>query len=310
MSISENLTEFSGLTVADYQKPGDITDFTGVAPRLRCEWDDPNSIADYLAILLQEPGVESLQGLVIGLWCENGETFEATPNEGLELLVARKNSLPELRALFVGDITQEENEISWITQGSMSAIWAAFPKLQSFTARGGNDLRLGKINHGALENLVIQTGGLPAPLLREALEADAPLVKLELWLGDEGYGANTSVGDFTDLLEGRLFPNLKRLGLRNCEYTNDLAEALAGSAILDRIEVLDLSLGTLGDRGAAALLQSGKLAGLKSLDVMHHYMSEEMVGKLRSATPNLIVDDPQEPDEWDGEEHYYVAVSE
>ncbi len=310
MPIYENLTYINGMRVVDFRRPGDIQDFAGIAPRVRCEWEDPNSIADYLSVLLQEPGVEAVKGLVIGLWLQDGESFEATPDEGVELLVAQKNGLPELQALFVGDIISEENEISWITQGSMSALWAAFPQLQNFTARGGNGLRLGKINHALLRSLVIETGGLAAPVLREALEADAPLEHLELWPGSEDYGGNSSVADFADLLDGRLFPKLKRLGLRNCEYTDDLAAALADSAIMERIEILDLSLGTLSDRGAAHLVQSGKLAGLHSLDVTHHYLSDAMVAKLRDATPNLIAEDPQEPDSWNGEDHYYIAVSE
>ena len=79
---------------------------------------------------------------------------------------------------------------------------------------------------------------------------------------------------------------------------------------MERIEILDLSLGTLSDRGAAHLVQSGKLAGLHSLDVTHHYLSDAMVAKLRDATPNLIAEDPQEPDSWNDEDHYYIAVSE
>ena len=310
MTIHESLTEFHGKEIKDFRAPGDVGDFAKVAVRVRCEYDDDQTIGDYLSLLLEQPGAAAIEALVIGLWSENGEAFEVTPQVGIELLVSRREKLPNLKALFVGDIISEENEMSWINQGDMSAIWGAFPGLESFTARGGNGLRLGKINHGALKSLVIQTGGMPAPLLREALDADAPLEHLELWLGDSGYGSNTSVEDLRDLLEGRLYPSLRSLGLRNSEYSDEIAEALAASAVVDRIETLDLSLGTLTDRGARALAQSGKLGRLKKLDVSHHYLSPEAQAELAAATPNLIAEDRQEADRDGDDVYYYVAVSE
>lgn len=310
MTIHESLTEFHGREIKDFRAPGDVGDFANAAVRVRCEYDDEQTIGDYLAQLLEQPGADAIEALVIGLWSENGEAFEVTPQVGIELLVSRREKLPNLKALFVGDIVSEENEMSWINQGDMSAIWGAFPKLERFAARGGNGLRLGKINHRALKSLAIQTGGMPAPLLREALDADAPLEHLELWLGSEDYGGNTSVADLHGLLDGRLFPSLRSLGLRNSEYSDEIAEALAASAIIDRIETLDLSLGTLSDRGARALAQSGKLGGLRKLDVSHHYLSPEAQAELAAATPNLIAEDRQEADRDGDDVYYFVAVSE
>lgn len=310
MTIHENLGEFFGKRVVDFKAAGDIADFASTAPRVRCEYDDQHTISDYLSIMLDEPGVAATEALVIGLWCENGETFEATPQTAIELLVSSKDRLPNLRALFVGDIICEENEVSWITSSDMSALWGAFPKLEVFAVRGSNELRLGKINHAQLHTLIVQSGGLGAGVVREALEANAPLRHLELWLGSEGYGANTSVADFSDLLAGRLFPGLETLALRNSEYADDLAEALATAPILDRVSTLDLSLGALTDRGARALIQSGKLGRLAKLDVTHNYLTAPVRAELEQATPMLVADDPKTPDEWDGEQHYYIALSE
>ena len=72
--------------------------------------------------------------------------IDATPTEAIELLVANKDKLPYVEAIFVGDIISEENEISWIQNGDMSPIWPAFPNLREFRAWGGNGLWLGKIN--------------------------------------------------------------------------------------------------------------------------------------------------------------------
>lgn len=310
MAIYENLTTFFGMPVVDFKQAGDLKDFGSSAPRLRCEYDSPETLRDHLALLLDQPGVASLQALVLGAWMENGEAFEVSPQSTIELLVSAKEQLPNLRALFVGDIISEENEISWIGQSDHSAVWGAFPDLEYFGARGGNGLRLGRVNSQKLATLVIQAGGLPSIVVREALEANAPLEHLELWLGDEGYGANTSVEDFDELLSGKLFPVLRTLALRNCQYTDQLAEALAAAPIMDRIERLDLSLGTLTDRGAKALMESGKLQRLASLDVSHHFMSPAVAAELQKAGPGVIASDPQEPDNWNGQDHYHVAVSE
>src|SRR6266702_5930551 len=104
MTISENLTEFYGRPVKDFREAGDIDDFAACAPRVRCEYDDQHTIPDYIALMLEQPGSRAMEALVIGLWCENGEAVDATPNEAIELLVSRKNDLPSLEALFIGDI--------------------------------------------------------------------------------------------------------------------------------------------------------------------------------------------------------------
>lgn len=310
MALYENLSEFAGLPVKDFREAGDITDFSAVAPRLRCTYDDELTLRDFLAVLLDQPGIGKVQALVFGSWMENGEAVDATPQAAIEMLIAMRDQLPNLRGLFVGDIISEENEMSWITQSDLSAVWGAFPKLEIFAARGGNGLRLGKINHARLNRLQVETGGLTQGVLREALEANAPLTHLELWLGDENYGANTSVDDMRDLFAGALFPQLQTLALRNCQYTDAIAEALASSPILDRIAVLDLSLGTISDTGAEALLKSGKLGRLKKLDISHHYVTPDVLERLKAAVPELVADDPQKADHWDGRDHYYVAVSE
>ena len=308
--IGENLQNFGGLPVKDFQAAGDISDFTKVCPRLRCEYDRKESLSDLLAVMYDQPGVQDATALVLGLWAENGDTYEISPQPALDMLVAFKDRLPALSALFSGDIVSEENEISWIGQGDYSAIWAAFPRLKEFGARGGNNLSLGTINHQELRKIVIQTGGMDQRTLREALAANAPIEHFEVWLGSKDYGADTGIEDFAELFAGNLFPQLHTLGLCNSEYADALAEAVAASPLIDRIKVLDLSGGALTDKGAKALIASGKLGNLERLDITFHYVSPEVLQELAQHTPNLIADDPQEPDDWDGKPYYYISVSE
>nr|WP_034263025.1 hypothetical protein [Actinospica robiniae] len=80
------------------------------------------------------------------------------------------------------------------------------------------------------------------------------------------------------------------------------------------LETLDLSLGTLGDEGAASLLAGQPLTHLAKLDLHHHFMSDAMMQRLRAALPGVDLDlsEQEEPEEWDDDEPpmRYIAVSE
>jgi hypothetical protein len=310
MTISENLTRFYDKPVIDFRDSGDIKSFAAAAPRLRCAYDDERSLRDYLAQMLDEPGAEMTTALVFGLWTRDGETHEVTCDPEIEMLVAMKDRLPRLEAIFFGDITYEENEMSWIQQGNHAPIWGAFPELRTYAVRGSSGLRLGKINHPKLSTLIIQTGGMSRETLREALDTNAPLRHLELWLGDDGYGANTAVPDFAKLFSGALFPHLQHLGLCNSQYTDDLAAALVNTPLFNRLKAVDLSGGTLTDRGADSLLQSGRLSDLDTLDIRHNYLSTGKLEALAQACPNLVADTPMTPEIYDGQPQYYITVSE
>ena len=75
---------------------------------------------------------------------------------------------------------------------------------------------------------------------------------------------------------------------------------------LAKLKVLDLSMGTLGDAGAEALLASPYIKGLGALSVNHHYISPAVAQKLQSLGLVLSIDAPEEADEG----HRYVEVGE
>jgi hypothetical protein len=130
-------------------------------------------------------------------------------------------------------------------------------------------------------------------------------------LGDDGYGATATVDDLQPVLSGNLFPKLTYLGLRNSEIVDDIAKALIKAPILDRIVMLDLSMGILSDEGGAALLSNSKLVGLGKLDLHHHFLTDEMMAKVKEAFENADLSDQNETEYFDdGEVYRYVAVSE
>jgi hypothetical protein len=86
-----------------------------------------------------------------------------------------------------------------------------------------------------------------------------------------------------------------------------VAAAIADAPVLGRIAILDLSLGTLSDQGAKAILASPYLKQLKLLDLHHHYISEAAQKQLQSIGIHVNLDDPKEAESLDDR---YVAVGE
>jgi hypothetical protein len=160
----------------------------------------------------------------------------------------------------------------------------------------------------SLRTLIVESGGLDASIVRQVASSDLPkLEHLELWLGTDSYGANWTLEDLAPILDGTRFPKLKTLGLRDSDQADAVAEAVTRSPLLQRIEVLDLSLGTLSDEGARALLASPAVKRLKRLDLRHNYLSAETARALGAL--GIDVDTSEgEPDK--GEDDRYVAVSE
>jgi len=83
--------------------------------------------------------------------------------------------------------------------------------------------------HEGLESLIVESGGLSHGFLRQLASARLPnLEHLELWLGDADYGFDGSADDLRPLLRAGRFPELRYLGLRNSDITDDVVRVLAG----------------------------------------------------------------------------------
>jgi hypothetical protein len=309
MTINSHVTEFAGLPVVNFDptRPLDATPGT-VAWRLSLT-DGPDSDDEFAALterFLAAVEPAEVRALFVGDW---GEAYaEPAP---VDLLVRLAPRLTGLRALFVGEMTVEESEISWIMQADPAPLLAAYPRLRSLRVRGATEgLRLTPVRHTALRELAIEAGGLPAHVVRAVGECDLPALEhLELWLGTDAYGGDATVADLAPILDGARLPMLTALGLRNAELADEVAAAVADAPVLTRLRELDLSLGALGDEGAAALLAGQPLTQLDRLDLHHHYIGPELAARLLAELPGVEVDlsDPQKPDRRGGR---YIAVSE
>lgn len=314
MAIYEHITEFAGRRVEDWEPGNPLGDPDGVAYRLSISWDESEEElrwTDKFAQFLDDPASGRVAAIVVGPWEEPNMGDEQTASRIVEALASARDRLPHLEALFFGEIISEESEISWIGQTDMSPLFNAYPRLAHFAVRGGNGLRLGALQHDALRALVVEAGGLPREVVREVVAAQLPALRhLELWLGIDDYGGDTTLDDLAPILAGDLFTALEYLGLRDSEIADEIALAVAAAPILDRLAVLDLSLGTLTDTGAAALLASPAVRRLRKLDLHHHFCSPDMVARLAALPIEVDAGDPQEADEHGGEVYRYVAVGE
>ncbi len=311
MSFYEHITDFAGLPVVDWERETGIADPTGALYRVSLSYEEEEGgmrWTDKFAGFMDDPAVESIPGIVVGQWgTEAYGRGDISSAPVVEALVAARDRLPNLTAIFLGDITQEENEISWIRQSDVSPLFGAYPALEYLTLRGTDGLSLGTVAHDRLQSLVVQSGGLNTDVYHQAVSAHLPeLTHLELWLGTEDYGANVTVEDLAPLLSGDRFPKLRYLGLRDSAIADEVAAVIAPAPVVGRIRVLDLSMGTFGDEGAGALLASPFVPRLEKLDIHYHYCSEEMVAKLQGLGIAVDASERQDEDQYGR----YVAVSE
>lgn len=310
MSIVDYADEFFNLKIKEYDLTQKLTDPEKSALRLSLSWEEAEDqklkFRDKFESFVNDPLSGQVRALVIGPWSDE---WDENSIEILELLIDNKNKLKSLKALFVGDITYEDCEISWIQQGNYENLLKAYPNLEELRIRG--EAGLGRTGHDNLKTLIIETGGLSTNCLEEISHCSFPnLTHLELWLGDENYGFNGNIDTIKTFLTTLCLPNLTYLGLKNSEIADEIASCLGNHAIIEQLDVLDLSLGTLTDKGGQALFNSGKIRSLKKLILRFHYMSDNMCKKLESMEVQCDCADGQQAEEYDGEIYRSVFVSE
>jgi len=126
--IYNNVKTFAGKKVADYDPEKKPTAGGKTIYRFRSDWEEDQQEENLIHFLESDAAAEAT-GIVLGQW-GGEEPYEATPTALIEALVKHKARLPKLNALYVGDIVQEENEISWIGQTDVSPLLKAFPGLE------------------------------------------------------------------------------------------------------------------------------------------------------------------------------------
>jgi hypothetical protein len=195
MTINTHLTKLHGYDIVEFEAGEPLPDPTQKAVRLTMVYDGPfEAFSDLWAEFMNSAGVEQTQALVIGNW-GNPEDGPTSSEQAVALMVSSADRLANLRALFFGEVTSEENEISWIEQSDLSAFWGAFPNLEELGIRGGNHLQLGPIRHANLRTLRSRPAACRT-VVREIGAAHLPALEhLEIWLGTPNYGGDSRPQD-------------------------------------------------------------------------------------------------------------------
>ncbi|MES2935671.1 MAG: STM4015 family protein [Pseudomonadota bacterium] len=281
-----------------------------VAKRIAVNYEEAEAgktLLEKVEAFLGTPQAAQVESLVIAAW---EDAYENGPQEALDMLAGNAAKLPNLKELFVGDMDSEECEISWINQGDYTNIFPAFPGLERLHIKGSTSLVLSEmpIQHKNLKALTIECGGLPKKIIETLTSAKLPELEfLLLYLGVDEYGFDATMADLRPFMTAQLFPKLTYLGLVDSQIADEIALEIAQAKVLDQLETLDLSLGTLTDQGGQALLASSQILKLKKLDLHYHFLSNDMMKKFKQLAIQVDVSDQQAVDE---DDYRYPAVTE
>lgn len=253
-----------------------------------------------LRALSGHPSFTFLRKLTVGILDVEGNDYSLLWRELAE------HPKPILEELYVGDFSSEETELNWSSIGTTTAAWAegVLPRISALTLRSGSmDLR--GVRAPSLKELYIVTGGFDSASLDALLSVEWPnLHTLSLQLGSEN---EIDVRELDRLFEGASFPALRHLGLTNSTISDEIAKQITESPIVKQLETLDLSLGTLGDEGAQAIIDAkARLAHLKRIDLSENWISRAMSSRLTGICEALF-DADQQDDRGDRQNRYIAA---
>ena len=274
------------------------------------DWDNEISREEFINNILADEDLVKIRSLVISRW---GECYEESCQPIIDMFAEHAERFAHLESLFVGDMESEECEISWIQQGDYSRLYAALPNLKKLTIKGTQGLELGEIAHDKLEHLEIISGGAPCGVFASLQNSQLPALKtLIVYIGVENYGFDASLDIVMNLASKSLFPSLTHLGLVNSEEQNEITRRVLESDIMPQLEVLELSCGTLTDKGAEHLLKhADRLSHLKLLDLHYHFLTTEMRKKLqKTLTCTVELSEEQKVDDDDDDDYIYPMFTE
>jgi uncharacterized protein (TIGR02996 family) len=217
-----------------------------------------------------------------------------------------------LRHLHLGDYGIGTPPVSWFDIGNLSPFYRATPDLATLILQG-SVIEFGKaIEFPKLLRLEVRTGGLKKAAAKAIAASALPSLEMLLvWFGEPDYGATAKLADIAPLLSSKGFPKLTHLGLANCEFANELAGEIVGAKLIERLRVLDLSMGTLDDEGAK-ILAGGKraFAHLETLDLSDNYLTPGGIKLVKGLAKKVLVGEQREPYDWDDDKRRYASVGE
>lgn len=291
--------KFANRKIIEFDGQTSITDTVNTAYALRTfykrdlfgNWKFEMKTEDKLHKLLQDSRANEIEALVFGLW-----TDDRTSASIVNALVEANQKLTNLRAVFVGDIEDLEYYIFPVKQSNFSPLLEAYSNLEVLQVRGTNRLYMGDIGleftpafrHEKLKALIVESGEISQLLINQICKLELPALEyLELWLGSDSYGGDSSINDLIPIISG-IFPKLKYLGLRKSVYSDDIAFRIVNSPIVENLVELDFSMGNLGDDGAEALFKCPAINQLDTLNLSENCLTDQMLERLNKLDIEVI----------------------
>ena len=160
--------------------------------------------------------------------------------------------------------------------------------------------------------MTIICGGLPTSIIQSIQNAKLPkLKKLLLFIGVENYGFDGDENTIKELLTQAQFPELTYLGITDSEIQDELTEIVLNSKFMGQLTTLDLSNGTLTDKGAALLLEKlPQYPNITKLDVHHNFLSTKMAKKLEQLPIEVDVSEIEQASSYNGNVYTYAMLTE
>ena len=86
---------------------------------------------------------------------------------------------------------------------------------------------------------------------------------------------------------------------------------ILSSKYMSRITTLDLSNGTLSDKGGELLLKTlPKYPNVTTVDLHFHYLSDEMMEKLKALPISINLEEANKEEVYNGEVYRYAMLTE
>lgn len=267
----------------------------GYEPRLDDEEESSTeALAALLADFLAHPSARFLRDLTVReVWSDVDD--EAVLDPIVRAIAETEGPYDALRTLSLEK--EDETYASWeITNAD--PLFLDLPALESLAIRA-EFLSVGELGDPRLRHLRLEHCVTSGVLRAIARTTWTELIELDL---DLSRAAN-SPSDLAALFSSpERVPRLRRLRLRGANHTDELADLLLESRMIDGLEVLDLSGGSMSDDVARTFAsRAGVFARMKRLDVSGNMMTRDGYDALRSLPCKVVFGEQvQAEDRYDG----------
>ena len=261
----------------------DVDDGFSLARRWTYNDDPHNAASPQIDDLVRSLAHRCDAGEVETVFFGEARRFEAWPDHALERIAA---ALPGVKHIMSGFASYMDAMYSERHSVSLTTMLYLYPELEVFAA-GGFREEVEAFQHNGLRHLLLQLPRFHAGIAASLHQLSLPrLESLELWMSNE-----QQIGPPDDfmapILSGKLYPQLRSLGLCNIDQGDWTLGRVLGSPLMDRLDRLVMTHTTLGDEVVPDLVRYA--SRLKQLDVRGCYFSPRGVEQLTSCFGDRVL---------------------